>query len=290
MAGSGTSSLKELFLLSASQLPAWEKLSRNECANAYLEAVAKNKMNLAESYLSALILKFWNILNRNYYTQEVKILNEQECYDILIDGIIKALNAHVWTDPNNVLYGDVNGPEKAINVCLMSTKINSFIAAGRDKRKINTQSYSIEKLEEDSSEGYYLPYFDADEITLNYIDTKIKKFIVDGNFLAGLILSLLININFFSRTEAGIEFDLGKLKRYLKNLTEEDLKIFALDYDFDLTMIKTYYNLVQSLILDDVDKVVKDAFNLYKNDAELTKYLGVNQEDAGGTVRQIKLW
>lgn len=103
-------------------------------------------------------------------------------------------------------------------------------------------------------------------------------------------MSLLININFFNRTEAGIEFDLGKLKRYLKNLTEEDLKIFALDYDFDLTMIKTYYNLVQSLILDDVDKVVKDAFNLYKNDAELTKYLGVNQEDAGGTVRQIKLW
>ena len=64
----------------------------------------------------------------------------------------------MWTDPNNALYGDPNAPEKSINVCIVSTRANFYVAQNRNKRKVALESVSLDKLTDELSDAYFLPY------------------------------------------------------------------------------------------------------------------------------------
>ena len=280
--------LREVYIQAASIIPGWEELSRNDCANGYLKYKEENG-KLANAYLSALILKFWNILNRNYYTQTVKIANEFDCHDILIDGILKALDAHVWTDPKNVLYGDPNGPEKAINVCLMSTKINFFNATSRQKRCVNYANASLDKLEEDSSEGFYMPSEDSeDDLQVGFFDNKVKELFKSGEYVVAFVLDGIITFNFFDVENGEFVFNFKQLKHHLKYIDDSYLDIFSKNYNLDLEEVKKAYNEMSILLDSDIDKLVDSAFTLLKQDYKFRRQL--SHEGVKKVAIPVRLW
>lgn len=279
--------LKALYIQSASLIPNWEKLSRNDCANGYVENINKDD-ELATAYLSALIIKFWNILTKNYYSQQIKIANEYDCHDILIDGIMKALNAHVWTDPNNILYGDPNGPEKAINVCLMSTKINFFNAVNRNKRKVNYTNASLNKLEEDSADGFYIQAPEEDFIGEGFYDSLIIKLFNDKEYFVAFVLDGLLTFNFFDLVNKEYRFNKKKLKHHLKYVDIDYLKIFAGNYNLDYNLVKKAHDDIACLMDSDIDRLIDNAFEFLRQNKEFRDYV------SGGhlirVIAPVKLW
>ena len=80
----------------------WKKLSPLELCSKYINA-KENNSNLTESYLSAIILKYWHIISRTYYAQKVKLATEEDVYCWFIEGVLAAVNTHCWTDhPINI--------------------------------------------------------------------------------------------------------------------------------------------------------------------------------------------
>ena len=128
---------KEAYRQKADYIAGWNKLSRSELCRKYIENI--DNKDISESYLSAIIYKFWNVAEHNYFTQSYKgLATQQDCYDWNVEGILYALDKHVWDDPNNELYGDPNGPEKAINVTIYGQKLNFYNSLKTYKRQINS--------------------------------------------------------------------------------------------------------------------------------------------------------
>ena len=137
---------RQLYLESANLIPDWKSIRRSDLAFKYLEEKEK-KTGLEDSYLSALILKFWNVAESNYYRQNIRFANQETCYEWLVDSIFYVLSKHVWTDPNSNLYQDKDAPEKAINVAIVSAKQNFHIARKTAKRSVNYLADSLERLQ-----------------------------------------------------------------------------------------------------------------------------------------------
>ena len=133
------SEYKQLCKQSADLIVGWKKVDRNELCRIYVTEKSKGS-DIADSYLSAILCKFWNVTSHNYYSQKYKIATEGDCIDWTITGVLKALEQHVWDNPDNVLYGDEKGPEKAINVCIYSTKINFYQKIQHQKERISYES------------------------------------------------------------------------------------------------------------------------------------------------------
>lgn len=115
---------KILYKNCADIIPNWQKMTKSELAIQYIEH--QDNPNIAECYLSALICKYWNLVNSFYYRQGIKQATETDCYDWIIMGITKALKQKAWMKSDNILYKDPIGPEKAMMVCIMSTRANFY--------------------------------------------------------------------------------------------------------------------------------------------------------------------
>lgn len=134
---------KELFRQSAECIPGWKKIDKNDLFRTYCELKDKGDP-MTDHYLSAVIYKFWYMLTTNFYNQLLKIASEEDAYNWLIDSVLYVTDHRPWENPENVLYNDPKGPEKAMSVKINSLKTNYFVSLTRDKRKANKYVYDIE--------------------------------------------------------------------------------------------------------------------------------------------------
>lgn len=212
----------------ASIIPDWKKLSRSELCNKYLEVKDTNKY-LAESYLSAIICKFWNVFEHNFKTQHGTFYSEIDYYQSGIDGILEALNKHIWTDPNNKLYGDCNAPEKVINVIIYSRKNNIYQAASRQKRRLNIGNQSLQEMQEQNVDSIYLKYTDDIDMSEIVIADLVKYYFLHFEYLKAFVLDAIINVDLLSGNNY-----LQKLKTHIYNMPDSYIKVFSKQYDIDI--------------------------------------------------------
>lgn len=198
-----------------------DKYSCTEVADKYLSSSSISEKN---KYVSFLICNNWNLLQRIFYTNNNSVLTEEECYDIFIQTFHYVIKMHVWTNPDSSLYNDSQAFEKAMAITIQSRRKNYLKAKFRQKRIVNNTNFSLDNLEEDFQEGYFSKQED------NLIDVSITKDIYSAIeseiirycgyklYLTGLILEGIIYHNTYD--EDG-DFDMRKMKKYLKNLSPE---------------------------------------------------------------------
>lgn len=260
----------------ANIIPDWKKLSTIQLCSKYIESKDSNS-TLVESYLSAIILKSWNIIPRIYYAQKIKIASEEDVYNWFIEGVLAAIDTHCWTDPDNALYGDSRGPEKAISVCIYSAKLNFFEALNYDKRKISKFSYSLEELEENSSDGYYFPYFDKTPFMEMYMYKKVRQLFEEYDYFTAFLLDAIVNVDVFSKNIDGSKnvYQLSdrKLIKHLRNIDDRYVEIFCNTYNLDLNEVKQGAEFISNLDSGRMHKNIINILFVLKHDKDLINYL-----------------
>ena len=256
--------IKQAYYENANLLKDWKKLSGNELCFRYVEL--KNKGDpLSNSYLSAIIYKFWGVAVRFYYSQTVRIASPEECYNWLIDSIQYVLDHHVWTDENHVLYKDEKAPEKAINVVFNSTKINYFVSLTRQKRKIDSTSISLEDISEEASESYFLPVFDNYYLFENELTDLIMSLYNNYKYFDSVCLDLILNEDLVEKS-IDKEDRYRKLKWRLRHLDNDYAVFFAKSYKLDYNDVKKSIDYISSLTTDELDlKIDRCMFELKHN-------------------------
>lgn len=215
---------KHIFEEKANNINNWKNLSRSELCNLYLEEKDKE---LANSYLSAIICKFWNVAVHNYYSLNNKEVKDIDCYNNLIDSILYALESKVWLEPNNKLYNDPKGPEKAINVVLSSRKLNIYAYNNMYKRRLNKESLSLEYLKELPT--YFGELKTEDKCGDNFISNKIKYFFNRKEYLKAFVIDAIINCDVFDIDNNNYAFSEKKLRKHLRDLIDNNYHIIFSD-------------------------------------------------------------
>ena len=141
---------KKLYENIADNLAEWKTIPKSKLCTGYIKAAENNNTNLADTYLSAIICRYWSLLDKQYHHSYIGATQE-DVYDWFINGILYALKNKVWLNPDNKLYNDPNGVDRVIHSCIKSARLTYFQALNRQKRKVNSGIQSIDKITEDNS-------------------------------------------------------------------------------------------------------------------------------------------
>ena len=118
----------------------YEKYSIDELANAYCEALDTNNNTLKDIYISALILRFWYTIDKNYRSNTLyPSMDHEEFFWIVYNAIEHACKYRAWQDPNKKL-----NAQQCINRCIETVKLNEYYNLSLDKRKVLNNSYSMD--------------------------------------------------------------------------------------------------------------------------------------------------
>ena len=118
----------------------WNTRPQIELANLYHDD-EKNR----DIYLSALVVRYWNIFAKAAYSGK-DIFPIEEAYDWYIESTLRVLEERPWLDTESTLFNDSKAYEKAVNVRFFCIKTNWFQASNRYKRKLNHGVLSIDTL------------------------------------------------------------------------------------------------------------------------------------------------
>lgn len=263
---------KKLFQECADLIPKWKAMSKSDLARGYIE---HENDDLANSYFSALMCKYWNLINSYYYKQQVKIANEGDCYDWLTEGILKGLEHRAWEDPKNQLYNDPIGPEKALTICITSTRLTFFQYTQHAKRKLNYNALSVDELEENSSDGYFIPYWDATYILDDYIEFLIQRWFQAKEYFKVFFLDALFNYDL----DNGIDLKINKFMSYIRDVDDIYLISFASQYHLPFDNVKKAFFYLTIMPSYRIHANFNNILNELKNDETLFSLL---QEKVNG--------
>lgn len=207
------------------------KYNNNELVGMYLStnsSIEKNKI------VSNLMCESWGILQSLYYHNS-KILSEEDCYEIFLQAFNYVVENHVWDNPGSTLYNDELAFMKAMSITVESRRKNFLKAKFRDKRIADTGAISLDKLEEDWTDGYFTQT--ENQFSQNHDDivtARIKYYVEHELYLTALILEGIIYNNVFDEAD---NFDMRKLRKYLRNITTDFRKYFSNKYGCDLAKL-----------------------------------------------------
>ena len=242
--------LKHIYEESASLIPKWKSVGRSELCRRYLAAKASGS-DLTESYLSAIICSFWNLISHNYFSQQNPMATPEDCYGWVVDSILYCLDKKVWEDENSPLYKDPNGPEKSINVCVTSSRANYYVAQNRQKRFIALQTISLDYLQELYPEVLDEAVFDKVDAHKDFIYNKIRNLFIDREYFKAFFLHQVLYGNFVKQDCTGkyvkLYFDYNACRKSVRIMNAEDGKFFASQYNFDNEKVQKALHYVNNM-------------------------------------------
>lgn len=240
---------KKLYKDCADLIPNWTKMTKSELAQKYIEC---DNDSIAECYLSAIMCKYWNLIGSFYSRQGIKQATEIDCYDWLVIGITKALRQKSWLKENNVLYNDPIGPEKAMTVCIMSTRANFYQAIKHQKRCLNYNSYSIEQCEENYSDGYLLQYYDDyTKMERDSLKTLIQNLFKTFDFYVAIAVDLIYTSDQF--------VDVHDLRKQILNLNDQYIDYFSKFYEINELLVLTAVKELKQLTNKNLNVILKQS-------------------------------
>lgn len=264
---------KQIYIENANLIPNWRNMSKSELAKLYIQ---HEGTDIANSYFSAIMCKYWNLIGSYYYKQDVKIANETDCYDWLIEGITYALEKRVWEDPENALYNDPKGPEKAMTVCITSTRATFYQYTKHDKRSLNYTLLSLDSLEENSSDGFFLPFFDSYETLQSYVNDKVIEAFNKKDYFVCFFLDALFNSNIIvDKSKAGdYNINISKFCNYVNEMTDKYLYRISLQYKIDYIILKSAFVYIQTMPHYRIHSNINRVMNMLRKDNSLRSLLG----------------
>ena len=263
---------KQIYTECADLIPNWKKMSKSELANGYLDHEGES---IANSYFSALMCKYWNLIGSYYYKQDVKIASETDCYDWLIEGITRALDKRVWKDPDNVLYNDKIGAEKAMTVCISSARLTFYQYTQHDKRSLNYTLLSLDALQENSSDGFFIPYEDEYETLHSYLKDLITEYFDKKDYFVCFMIDALFNANVLVDKTGNLDYNvnINRFCRYIDETDESRLLIFANENDLDKDSVIHAFSYIRNMPHYRLHYNINRVVNLLKHDETLHSLL-----------------
>jgi hypothetical protein len=109
----------------------YESYTIDELADAYCEAVDTNNATLKDTYISALILRFWYVIDKMYKNNTVApCLEYEDFFWWLYEAIEYACKYRGWRDPTKNLNAG-----QCINKCIDTIKLQKYYDLRLDKKK-----------------------------------------------------------------------------------------------------------------------------------------------------------
>ena len=208
----------------------WRKINKNQLFHRYVECENTNPVK-AEAYIAAIIVRYWGVMT-SYAMQGKNAYSVEDAYEWLLDVISYALREKPWI--NGKLKGDPNGPDKTINVCMLSRRQGFYQWSNAGKRADSfTQNISLDKQLEDLGE-LYLPSEDNrgnSEFYLDLVD-EMQNIFKDKNYIKGFIIDGIINYPVFDKIkETGkLYFNKKKLSKHIRHIDDIYCKWFSKNY------------------------------------------------------------
>lgn len=216
---------KNIYLQSANLIKDWRKLSQMELINGYLE-----KGPLYQSYLSALIVKYWHIVDRNYYAKN-SVQDITEIYNWYISAIMFAITNRPWENADSTIHNDPKAVEKVLNTFVKCTKANWYQASNRYKRKANHNIVTADYLTEDSDTNIIEEF--ANKNNNFSIEELIFDFCSQEDYITAFIIYIISTQNILLTDSNIIKF----LCKELKTVNSSFVAAFCSECNLDITDI-----------------------------------------------------
>ena len=251
------SDIKKSYEEKASHIENYKTISRNELVDLYIKNESDPK--LKEYYLSAIICRYWNSINRYHFNTGGSNIPIEECYDWVIRGVMDALERRPWIDPNSKIYNKKNGQDIAINQCILTSKLMYYQNSNYDKRRINYGLPSVDSILDDGLEGH-LP--STEEIELDLANQVIKDAIKNKDYSLAFIVDNISYGDSFKEENNELIFDEKKLLRQLKSIDIKYGKLFAKRFNANPKEVNIAIDQFNNLKTDKLFKKLK--YNLLK--------------------------
>ena len=222
---------KRYYEKEASNIPDWRNINKNKLVNSFIKN--ENNKELANSYLAAIICKYWGNIDKLYNNSKSSSVTREDCYEWVIDAIMYALTKRKWLDPSNKLYNDPNGPDKVINRCIVSERKIFYQSSNYDCRKVNYATFSTDQIIEENENNSLLlsnknDYADIDESVDDLIVSSFNK----GKYFLAFMIDGIVNYDSFIsfKNKSGVirdEFSSIKLLKHLSSLDANYAKSFS---------------------------------------------------------------
>ena len=190
----------------------WKNYTINDL---FFEYIKHENDDLADNFFAGIVCRVWGYSGR-IFTKCNKHIPFEECYDCVLDAVRYVIKKRVWENPDNSLYGDKTGPDKAFHIALkrqMSIMLSKYNAK---RRLSNFNTMSIDEAHEsfnDSADGLL---FDINDNT--YLDTFISEFFDNKEYLKGLFL---VGICYNTDT-----YSTKNVIKWLRNLNKTEIDHF----------------------------------------------------------------
>ena len=233
----------KMFLESANLLPNWKDMNKNDLINKYIE-YENSDPALANIYMSAIICKYWPKIQR-FYKMTSNLATYEDIYDLLINSILRAIEARRWLQKDSSIYNDPNGPDKAVNRTMICERLNFLAYRGRLKRIINLNPVSIDEIEDEVGDSYIYKNSNTmseyasisnDLETISNLQFLYKKKLYLALFV---YYSIIFNLGSFKDGKFSPKF----CAMAISKLDDNDLEDIAYLLNTDKEELKKYYNL-----------------------------------------------
>ena len=228
---------KNIFRSCANRIPDWESVSKNDLCRKYLECETNSE--LQNAYLSAIMLRYWNLIGKYYYMSS-NAASIEDCYEWLEDSVCYVLKEASWKNSSKALFNDPNGPDKAINRCMKCARLTHYQYINRKKRRDNFGMLSLEDLSESFGKSTVEP---VDHRALEHIDTigikdYVKQLFVKKDYFLAFMIDCIVFGNVFEtgKDEDGnsySEFNIRKLVKTMSHLSPYYLREFSFKYNIE---------------------------------------------------------
>ena len=231
-------------------LPNWKTIDKNE-----LIKVASELPNGPErdSYVSAIMLRYWNKISR-FYSKCKLVATPEDVHMWLTMAVLYALDNKPWENPNSSIYGDKNGPDKVVNRVMECRRITFYQQLNRYNRKINSAILSLDSLTDDFKD-MVTPIYE-DSILIEISDLVSSKF-NQGEHMMAFIIDAIIRHG-LKNTES----DYKKFVTYLRKMNESFCTEFSGIYDLSIESVAEAANKINLLSNPDLRRWVE--YNLIR--------------------------
>lgn len=219
-----------LYETCANRVKDWRDKDKNQLCFDYIKN--ENDSYLSEGYLSAIICKYWNKIDKTKKVSGIAV-SYYDCYRWLVDAIVYVLQKRKWEDPSSDLFQDPKAPDKAINICLKTSRLTFLQQANRYNRKINNGIISIDEIMENNPSNTVVDICTNDSTDYIY-EAYLLECFKNKKYFSAFMIDAILNLNVFEEENIDgnyyVFFSEKKLLKHMRSLDKSYCSIFALRY------------------------------------------------------------
>lgn len=269
----------------ANMIENWTFMTKTQLANGYLDAEAKQNQSNMSHYFSALVCKYWGLVQ---YFSSLKGVPFEVSYDWIVDGLMKGLKYKRWQDENYDVSKEEDGATKVFNRCIWSVMNRYFQKMNKISSKINTLTISLDEYVE--FKGVAEDYVVKDSMALYndgvdeyerlegemIVDNIINRYIKKDQIFKAMIVDIICYQNAFVDENKSTErFSRPLVVRNFNKMKKED---YYLNYFCD--KYKVDFNTTKELVLNKLNGRCNNTISVWLNKL-IDKTLNELKKDKG---------